>query len=126
MGMSHVGQLAEALAIIDEALAQGERIGEQWCVAELLRIKGELILQSGGVEAEDRAAENFLLAVEYAKAQGSLFWELRASLSLARLRHRQGLPNVARRVLEPVYARFTEGFAAPDLRAAGALLSAEA
>lgn len=125
-GLANTGQVSGALAIINQALAQGERNGEQWCLAELLRIKGELILQSGGAGAEGRAAETFLLAVEYAKTQGSLFWELRASLALARLRHGQGLRDLARGVLEPVYARFTEGFATADLAAARALLSDEA
>jgi hypothetical protein len=38
----------------------------------------------------------------------------------------QGLRDLARGVLEPVYARFTEGFATADLAAARALLSDEA
>jgi hypothetical protein len=38
---------AEGLSIIDEALARSERNEERWCVAELLRIKGELILREG-------------------------------------------------------------------------------
>jgi predicted ATPase len=125
MGLSHTAQVTAALTIVDEALAEGERIGERWCVAELLRIEGELILQSGGADAEGRASETFLRAIEYAKTQGSLFWELRASLALARLRHRQGLQDVARTILKPVYARFTEGFATTDLVAARALLSGE-
>jgi predicted ATPase/DNA-binding winged helix-turn-helix (wHTH) protein len=125
-GLAHTGQVSGALAIADEALAQGERNGEQWCLAELLRIDGELILQSGGADAESRAAEIFVRAVEYAKAQGSLFWELRASLALARLRRRQGQHERARSILEPVYARFTEGFASTDLVAARALLAGEA
>jgi hypothetical protein len=39
------GKAAEGLSIIDERLAQSERSEERWCVAELLRIKGELILR---------------------------------------------------------------------------------
>ena len=49
-------------------------------------------------------------------------WELRIALSLARMRMTQGLAVEARQILTPVYDRFTEGFAAPDLRAAKALL----
>ena len=54
--------------------------------------------------------------------QGALFWELRIALSLARMRMTQGFAVEARQILVPVYDRFTEGFAAPDLRPAKALL----
>jgi predicted ATPase len=57
-----------------------------------------------------------------AREQGALFWELRVALSLARLGVTQGRLNEARRMLAPVYDRFTEGFATTDLRAAKALL----
>jgi hypothetical protein len=56
-----------------------------------------------------------------AREQGALFWELRAALSLARLKATQGRPE-AKRVLTPVYDRFTEGFETADLRAARAML----
>ena len=57
-----------------------------------------------------------------AREQGALFWELRAALSLARLKATQGRPEEAKRVLTPVYDRFTEGFETADLRAARAML----
>ncbi len=49
-------------------------------------------------------------------------FELRAATSLARLYHRQARTTLARKVLAPVYRRFTEGFKAPDVVAAKALL----
>ena len=57
-----------------------------------------------------------------AQEQDALFWELRAALSLTRLRIRQDRQNAAREILAPVYDRFTEGFATADLRMAKALL----
>jgi predicted ATPase len=73
--------------------------------------------------SETAAAEAcFARAGEMASGQGALFWQLRIALGLARLRMSQDRRNAARQVLAPVYDRFTEGFATPDLRAAKALL----
>src|SRR4029077_1315102 len=47
-GLAGRGEIAQGLATIDEALARSERDEEYWCIAELLRIKGELIVQTGG------------------------------------------------------------------------------
>jgi predicted ATPase len=57
-----------------------------------------------------------------AREQGALFWELRVVLSLARMRVAQGRGDEARQLLMPIYECFTEGFEAPDLRAARELL----
>jgi predicted ATPase len=59
-----------------------------------------------------------------AREQGALFWELRVALSLARLLRDQGRSADAVEILQPVYDRFTEGFATADLRSARALLDA--
>lgn len=48
--------------------------------------------------------------------------ELRAATDLARLRSAQGQRAAARQVLAPVYASFTEGFDAKDLKEAKAVL----
>jgi predicted ATPase len=120
--LAAAGQVAPGLAVIDEALARAESTEERWCLAELLRIKGELLAQNAG-EVSTTAAENcFGAALEVAGEQGALSWELRAALSLARMRTAQNRRKEARAVLEPVYERFTEGFATADLRAAKALL----
>ena len=49
-------------------------------------------------------------------------WELRATMSMARLWRDQGKRDEARELLAPVYGWFTEGFDALDLKAAKALL----
>jgi hypothetical protein len=46
-GLGEVGQVAEGLATIDEALARSERDEELWCIAELLRLKAELLVRQG-------------------------------------------------------------------------------
>jgi predicted ATPase len=116
------GKAAEALSIIDEALGRSERNEERWCVAEFLRIKGELILQEGTPQVATAAEEHFLHSLDWARRQGALSWELRTSTSLARLQHQQGRTQKGRELLTPVYDRFTEGFETSDLKVAKGLL----
>jgi predicted ATPase/DNA-binding winged helix-turn-helix (wHTH) protein len=121
-GLAGLGQLAEGLVTVDEALASADRGGERYYVAELLRIKGELLLQQAGDRSISATETCFREALDLAREQGALFWELRAALSLARLRIMQDRQGDARRVLAPVYDRFTEGFDTADLQEAKSLL----
>ncbi len=68
------------------------------------------------------AQGEFLRALEIARSQSALLFELRAARDLARLRRDRGRVAEARDLLAPVYAAFTEGFAFPDLVEARALL----
>jgi predicted ATPase len=117
------GKAAEGLSIIDEALARSERNEERWCVAELLRVKGELILREGAPQAATAAEEHFLQSLDWARRQGALSWELRTSTSLARLLHDQGRIVEARDLLQSVYDRFSEGFETADMKTAKGYLS---
>jgi predicted ATPase len=91
-------------------------------MAELLRIKGELLLLEGGLNAAAAAEDHFRQAVDWARRQTALSWELRAATSLARLWRDQARRKRALELLVLVYDRFTEGFATADLRAAKALI----
>ena len=64
----------------------------------------------------------FRQALDEARQQGALSWELRAATSLARLLRDQGRHADAIACLRPVYDRFTEGFETADLIAAKELL----
>jgi predicted ATPase/DNA-binding winged helix-turn-helix (wHTH) protein len=120
-GLAELGQLDEAQSAIDRALDGAQGGGLSWCLAELLRTKGELLVRQG-VESFASAEAHFRDALGIARQQGALFWELRIALSLARLRASQGSHHEARNILAPVYNRFTEGFATADMQAARALL----
>jgi len=122
-GLSARGQPGEGLAIIDDALARAERTEEGWGLAEVLRMKGELVLLGGAPKAATDAEGCFQQALEVAQRQGALAWELRAAISLAQLYRRQGRATHARQALTPVYRRFTEGFEMPDLLTAKRLLT---
>jgi predicted ATPase len=123
-GLASAGQIAEGLETIGHALARCEGYEERWCIAELLRVKGELELQRHSAAASSAAEGYFLQSIDWARRQSALSWELRAAMSLARLRHRQNRATEARALLAPVCDRFTEGFETADLRAANALLEA--
>jgi predicted ATPase/DNA-binding winged helix-turn-helix (wHTH) protein len=117
------GQIVDGFATVEEAIVRSERTGEErWATAELLRIKGELLLLQGAPGAAAAAEDHFRQALDWARRQGALSWELRAATSLARLLSNQGHSADATALLQPVYDRFTEGFATADLRAAKAFL----
>ena len=98
-----------------------DRTGERHHAAELCRLKGELTLlgdPSAAVEAESCFRE----AIEVARSQSAKWWELRATVSLARLLVKRGRRDEARAMLAEIYGWFTEGFDTADLNDAKALL----
>lgn len=120
-GLAGLGRFDEAFATVERALVRAGSDGEHWRRAELIRIKGDLLLQQDPGNAAI-AEHCFRSAGELARTQGALLWELRAALSLARLRVRQRDRRGAAQVLQPVYDRFGEGFDTADLVAAKRLL----
>ena len=121
-GLAGLGKLDAAHDAIERAIDRAAHSGEVWHQPELMRIKGEILLQWSARTQTAEAEDCFRKASELARAQGALFWELRIALSLARVYMTQGRADGARQLLASVYERFTEGFAAPGLRAAKALL----
>ena len=97
------------------------RTGERYYEAELLRLRGELLLAKP--MPDPIAAERSLVeALEAARRQRARMWELRAATTLAQHRRDQGRAREARDLLAPVYGWFTESFDAPDLQEAKAML----
>ena len=75
--------MKQARAGIEEALDWSERSEERWYLAELLRINGELFRLEGSVAAVQTAEDHYLQALEWARRQQALSWELCAATSLA-------------------------------------------
>lgn len=111
-------RVIEGLATLKEALAlQGDqRIME----AELHRLKAELLRRHGVSDLE--VEEHLEKALDVARRQGARSLELRAAVSLARLRNHQGRGAEGHGLLAAVYETFTEGLDTPDLREARAVL----
>jgi hypothetical protein len=118
----HAGQIADGFPSIEEAIVQSELTEERWLIAELLRVKGETLLSRGGSGAAAEAEGHFRRALDLARQQAALSWELRAATSLARLWRDQAQSKAANELLAAVYDRFTEGFETADLRTAKSLI----
>src|SRR6202022_520273 len=84
--LARAGQIADGLAMIEQAIARSEHTEERWLIAGLLRVKGELILLQGAPGTAVAAEDHFRQALDWARRQGALSWELRAATSLARRR----------------------------------------
>jgi class 3 adenylate cyclase/tetratricopeptide (TPR) repeat protein len=118
---AHLQRTDEGLKAVDEGLERIESKNQRLAETELYRIQGLLLLQRpSGKEA---AIQAFRRSLEVAKRQHALSMELRTAIDLARVFAADGAREDARALVEPVYARFTEGFATPDLKDAAALLA---
>jgi predicted ATPase len=116
-----MGQAKKGLDLVNEALAIVRRTGACWYEAELHRLQGELLSMQG---YKRKAEASFHQAIEVARRQSARSWELRATMSLSCLWHKQGKREEARPRLAEIYGWFTEGFDTPDLVEARALLAA--
>ena len=118
---AELGQFYDASCCIGRAMATLEKANERWEEAEVYRVAGEIALISSAPDPP-QAEAYFERALAVARRQQAKFWELRAAMSLARLRRDQGKPQQARELLAPVYGWFSEGFDTRDLKDAKTLL----
>lgn len=125
---SGVGLIKEIMVTLDTALVDDDLLARAdcgaagWSTAEILRARADALL-AADCPVQNCSAETVLLkALNVAKSQGALAWELRSATTLARLWQRQGRYRQAHELLAPIYQRFTEGHATPDLVAVHRLL----
>jgi predicted ATPase len=132
------GQKERGLTALADAFTQVSKSENRSCEAELYRLKGILMLQTGvpddqpevteilyprsSAPVEAEAEESFHRAIEIARQQGAKSLELRAVTNLAHLWQQQGRREEARKILAEMYSWFTEGFDTADLKDAKALL----
>src|SRR5262245_28596721 len=135
------GQIEQGLRVLEGSLGVVHRNGERYYLAELYRMKGELLLLQATDQVLSRAAPGgqvvlnvriseaaqaeacFHQSIEIARQQKAKSWELRAAMSLARLYRNQNRCAEARGVLAQIYNKFTEGFDTADLNEGKALLA---
>ena len=117
---ARAGRVSEALRELDDALQFVEVTDERAWASELHRLRGELLKKSDLAEAERAMTK----ALEVATAQGARSFELRAAISLARLRPGKKRSSAALKELRRIHASFTEGLETSDLLEAKALLDA--
>jgi hypothetical protein len=103
--------IGDALITIEEALqANPEELVYRpnaltWC--------GDLRLK---LDRAELAEADFRDAIALTKQMKAKAWELRATISLARLLDRTGCRDEARAMLAESYGRFAEGFPTADLK----------
>jgi len=114
------GEPDRALDIVEEALEFINRSRNRVFEAEAQRLKGECLAarDRNGTDAEIWLTN----AMATSARQGALSFELRAAMSLARLRSRGGQCDGGKNLVAPVYRRFTEGLETADLKEAKAIL----
>ena len=111
------GAIVEALETVERALqANLDALVHR---PEALRLRGELRFKLGQMEP---AEADFIEAIALAQKVSAKAWELRATMSLARLLAKQSRCEEARTKLSEIYTWFTEGFDTADLKDAKALL----
>jgi predicted ATPase/DNA-binding winged helix-turn-helix (wHTH) protein len=123
-----VGLIKELMVTLDTRFIDGDLLQRAdtgtagWSTAEILRARADALLAADCPVQNSEAETVLLRALNVAKFQGALAWELRSATSLARLWQRQGRYLQAHELLTPIYQRFTEGHATPDLIAVRRLL----
>ncbi|WP_431272135.1 hypothetical protein [Dankookia sp. P2] len=122
-GLAMDGRAGEGTAIIEEALTRSNSSGVRWHAAELMRVGAGLRL--AGARDPQLLEQAMLLrsALDVARDQGALFWELRAALSLAQVEARRGDGEKAERLLKGIFDRVTGSFETPDVQAIKRMLA---
>lgn len=113
---------AEALRLIDMAIAHASSADDLSALPELIRCQGELLLSVSDTGWSGPGEELLQKAQLLARQHRMKAWELRATTSLARLWIRQGKHTRAARELNELMGTFTEGFGSADFEAARQLL----
>lgn len=122
-GLAIAGNILQASVVIDDAIKQSQRNQTHWYLAELLRLKGEIVLKIDAADAAKAAQVYFLRSLDVARQQAALAWELRTAASVARLWLDQDKNSEACNLLESILDRFTEGRGTVDVRTAANLLN---
>ncbi len=100
-------RIDEGLATIEEAQKLAVTGGELFWQAELLRLKGELLLGQSTPSVQE-AEECLCEALKIAQDQHATMLELRAATSLAKLWRKLNKVDDAKRILHSIYSRFNE------------------
>ena len=124
-----------------QALAEAQRSERGWAARPGVDRRSDRagkqereVQSSGPVEDEGRGVDEpsacetaeiedvLAQALECARRQGSLGWELRVTVTAARARASAGKKSETKEMLSLVYSRFTEGFDTYDLKTAAEAL----
>jgi predicted ATPase/DNA-binding winged helix-turn-helix (wHTH) protein len=114
VSLAKQNERTEALALIDASIATQLGAKRPLHLPALFLAKG-MALGCGEARQSDLAQECFKEAMTLAGQQSALSFELRAGLELAQLWIDGGQIRRAHDLIGPIYGRFIEGLATPDL-----------
>ena len=81
---------ADGLTALEAATAEECLRGERYCLSELDRLRGDLLMVSGQAQFRSRAEACYIHALTIAQSQGARWFELLALMGLCRLRREGG------------------------------------
>jgi class 3 adenylate cyclase/predicted ATPase len=118
-GLRVDGRAEAALDELNKGLEQIDRYHERYYQAELLRVRGEILLER---RARTEGEASLRKAIDVARDQQARLLELRSAVALGRFLDREGRGDEARGLVRPLYDWFTEGHNSRELREARELL----
>jgi predicted ATPase/DNA-binding winged helix-turn-helix (wHTH) protein len=113
-GLLAGGQTAEALGAVEEALNISRQGRQLWCLADLLRIKGEILLADAPLNLS-RSELLFAEGLSIAREQKCRFYELKVAAVWARIMAGSDRQQTALDLLGPVSAQFDREVDLPAL-----------
>ncbi|WP_342731591.1 winged helix-turn-helix domain-containing protein [Bradyrhizobium sp. B117] len=120
--LAAAGQSEQALDTIDQAIAEARHRNFMMDMPDMLRARAEVLMQLDDPDLA-QAELSLIQALDLARHQGALGYELRAAIALARLWQRGDRRQEAHDMLASVYRRFSEGFHTRNLVTARGLLA---
>jgi predicted ATPase/DNA-binding winged helix-turn-helix (wHTH) protein len=114
-GLMACGRHDEADTIVSSALERCQRTGEAWCISELMRVRA---MSLAAREKTEEAIGLVVGALEIARSQGALAWELRLASTLVGIDDGDSTKDRLRETVN----RISEGFCTRDYRDAVARL----
>lgn len=119
-GLLASGEAAQALAAVEEALSMSRQGRQLWCLADLLRIKGEVLLAN---DPSDPSRSELLFAegLSVARDQQCRFYELKVAAAWARMMVGSNRQRIALDLVGPLSALFDQEIDLPALAFARAL-----
>lgn len=116
------GKVSDALTVLRWALDTVTEPGIGWCVPELYRLQGMCLLRLDPPR-EEEAITALRMAVDTAKQQGALLFQLKAAINLTEAAGATGSPKKELKSLHDLCASFPDEFEAPQLAHAKRLLA---
>ncbi len=113
-GLLASGEIAQALTAVEDALTISRQGKQLWCLADLLRIKGEILL-AGDSSETSRSELLFSEGLSIAREQQCRFYELKVAAAWARIMAASDRQQTALDLVGPVSALFDRGVDLPAL-----------